>query len=407
MLNTKAVLNLLVRGTTIVLRFALVFGIGKYYSTEELGVFGLFNTTVTLMVFLLGLDFYYFAHREFLNSPKDQHSALIRDNIIFWLIAYAVICPLSLLVLPNNVLPINILGWFYVILILEHLSQELYRYFVVFEMQLFANLLLFLRSGAWVIVIAIQWIAMDFKGLELTAIWQAWTIGAAVSVMIGFAALKGRLPDAKLLGPINFKWIKDGLRISLRFFLATIAYKVIEFSDRYFLDVYHGKSAVGVYTFYYNFANVLQTVVFTIVIAELYPKLIQYFRPETIEDYVAYERTFKRQVSIISVMGGFLLIVGIIPVLWVMEKPEFDQYFNVYVVLIIGVTLQNLSFIPHYILYAQKKDNVILATTVVGALINVSFNLVLTSQYGLYGSAISTLVSYLFILLAKFYYVIK
>ena len=65
---------------------------------------------------------------------------------------------------------------------------------------------------------------------------------------------------------INWDWIKNGVKVSIPFFIGTLAYKVIEFSDRYMIDYYMTKADVGVYVFFGGIANTVNIVVFTLVI---------------------------------------------------------------------------------------------------------------------------------------------
>lgn len=396
--------NLGIRGLTILLRFVLVLGLGKYYSTEDLGVFGLFNTTITITIFFLGFDFYAYAHREILKSDKSLQVGMLSNSIVFFIATYLVVLPVSLAVFFLDVLPIQYLTWFYLIVILEHFSQELYRLFILFGNQLFANILLFLRMAAWILPAIGYWVASDFVGLQLRAIFFWWVLGVGISVIVGFVRISRHYSNLSFSSEINWIWIRKGVPIATRFLIGTIAYKVIEFSDRYFLDYYLDKKAVGVYTFYYNFANVLQTLVFTLVIAQLYPRLVEYYTNSEFTLYQEYRVKFFKQVLIVSLGGSLIVLFGIAPAIEIIGKPEFYENFSTYVVLIVAIAVLNISFVPHYVLYATGRDNVIMMCTLGSALINILCNLILTSRFGMIGSAVSTLMSYIFLVGSKYYF---
>jgi O-antigen/teichoic acid export membrane protein len=400
--------NLGLRGITILLRFLLVFGISKYFPTEQLGVYGLFNTTINVTIFFLGFDFYAYAHREMLKSDMQGQPPLLFWSLIFFLFTYLLVLPSCLLIFFYNVLPWEYLGWFYVILVLEHSGQELYRLFIVIGKQTFANLLLFLRTAAWVVPVLLLWYQTDFTMLTLNQIFRSWAVGALGATIIGVIVIARRYRVYQFkFSTVDWDWIKRGISVSILFLGGTLAYKVIEFSDRYFLDYFLDKNAVGVYTFYYNFANVLQTLVFTLVVAQLYPKLAEYRAKGQLEQFQEYKSKFKRQVITIALGASAFVFVIILPAIHFIGKPEFYDHLLTYVILIGSVTLLSISFVPHYILYAMNKDKILLIATAGAACINIFCNIILTKHFGLIGSASSTFISYLFLVSVKFYYVNK
>lgn len=396
--------NLGMRGFTIVLRFALIFGLGKYYSTEDLGVFGLFSTTVTIVIFFLGFDFYAYFHREILEARKSKQIEILLNSLRFFAIVYLIVLPLCFFIFFLNILPLKYILWFYVVIVLEHFSQELYRIFILFGNQFFANVLMFLKVAIWIIPLGMYWVLLGFDNLDLHVVFVLWAIGAGVSVVLGIFSLKRHYGELRAETNISWTWIKKGIPISAQFLVGTLAYKIIEFSDRYFLDFYLDKKAVGVYTFYYNFANVLQTLVFTLVIAQLYPKLVDYFTKGDLVNYNKYKKKFRNEVLLISIVSSIVILFAIIPAIQIIQKPEFYENFYVYIILIVAVTILNISFIPHYILYAQKRDRVVMISAIVCAVINLICNLTLTSRFGLIGSAFSTLISYSVLLVIKYYH---
>lgn len=400
--------NLGLRGITIALRFLFIIGLSKYYSTEDLGIYGLFTTTVTIVIFFLGFDFYAYAHREILKVDKYQQPNFLYNSLIFFLLTYVIVLPSCLFFFFFNILPLKYIVWFYLILVFEHLSQELFRLYVLFGNQVFANFLLFVRMSSWTIIVFAVWAANDLTELRLNYVFALWMLGSFISVGLGFIGILKRYGGgSKNSFYIDKKWIREGVPIAVKFLIGTLAYKLIEFSDRYFIDYFLDRKAVGVYTFYYNFANVLQTLVFTLVIAQLYPKMVEYFVKKDLFNYDLQKSKFKQQVIGTSLIGSVIVILIIYPAIYIVGKPEFYDNLDAYIVLIVAIVLLNISFIPHYILYTRKMDNEIMICTVFSALANLASNLVLTERFGLLGSAISTLFSYFLLTMSKYYFVLK
>jgi O-antigen/teichoic acid export membrane protein len=407
MLKQLPVFNLALRGITLFSRFILIFYIGKYFSTEELGIFGLFSTTITLSIFLLGYDFYAFNTREILNRKPEDRFVLIRDQLIFHALLYIVVLPLLGLIFLYKVLPVNYILLFYVILIFEHFSQEFYRLFIVLEKPVFSNFLLFIRSGVWVYILLILWLSGSGEFENLQAIFMAWAGGVAISCFLGFFFLFKYVPFSDEKIPVDWKWIKKGILISTPFFIGTIAYKIIEFSDRYMIDFFLDKSAVGVYTFYNNISNLINVTVDTMVIIFLYPKLIDFANKKDLGSFLSVKQKMTKQILFVSLITTVLLGVLLNPLLIFLEKEEFENEKVVFYIMLLSNIVLNISFIAHYVLYSLKKDMAILFPTITGAIINIILNIMLIKHFGLIGAATATLISFFVILALKHFYFSK
>ena len=376
-------------------KFLLIIYIAKYLSVDELGEYGLFVTTITIAIYFLGLDFYTYNTREILAKEKNERLPLIRDQFIFHLLVYVIVLPLLLTVFTLGIINTEFIVYFYLILVFEHLSQELYRLYTTLQKPIFANFLLFMRTGLWVYAVIALWYLNVEGTMNLLTVWYGWTVGSLISIIIGIIYLKTDYKFEDLSEAINWGWIKNGVKVSMPFFIGTLAYKIIEFSDRYMIDYYMTKADVGVYTFFGGIANTIFTVVFTLVLMVYYPKLIEAY--QTKHEYKAVSKPFFYKTLIVSLVTSFLVVVFIHPVLDYMSKEEFINNIEILWLLILATIVLNISFVPHYILYAMKRDIIIRDITLIGAAINIALNLVLIKEYGLVGAAISTIAAFIFI----------
>lgn len=394
------IFNISLRILTLIGKFILLFVLAKYLSMEELGIFGLFTTTITLSTLLIGLDFYNFSIREIVTN-RDRIADYIFNQFIFHSFLYIVIFPiLFIIIFYSGFIPSKYLIWFYSILIFEHISQEMFRLFTVLKKSFLANFILFVRSGIWIYVLLLIWFIRNFS-ISLDIIWKFWFLGSLLSVLISISYLKkeGYIKKPKL----DFLFIKRGVKTGLFFFIGTISYKIIEYSDRYMIDIFISKSAVGIYTFYSNIANVLNTIVFVSVIMIYYPRLMEYVK--YVDAFKKLSRKFLIYTFTVSMFVGVILIIGIYFILYLIEKRELFQYIPVFYLLVLANIILNLSFIPHYILYSMKRDKIIIYSSVIGALINIMLNLYLIKILGLIGCALSTFISYSTIALIKLSYI--
>tara|TARA_R110002051_G_scaffold315015_1_gene392866 strand:+ start:1498 stop:2727 length:1230 start_codon:yes stop_codon:yes gene_type:complete len=394
---SSRILNIFLRGLTISLKFILSVIVIKSISVEEYGNFGLFQSTIIIMTFVIGLDFYSYASREILNKGIDTFNFYFKNQLIFHLASYFLIIPLSYFLFKWKIIDSVYSHIFVIILISEHISQELYRMLIVLKKTVAATIILFVRSGIWVMLLYLFW---ELKIIETTlnSILVLWGIGAGFSVFIGFRYL-----DFKWTSGLDFKWIKKGVIIAIPFFIGTILYKLIEFSGRYFLNFYHSSIEVGVFTFFSSIANILFVFVQTIVIIELYPSLLE-SRRKSFENFSEKLKIFQKQIIIFSFIGIILSLLGIYPLLLFLDKIVlFDSIYS-YAILLLANFFFSISFVSHYALYTYNLDWKILRSTLVAVIFILITSFLLIPKYGILGASLSQLISFFMLFNAKFYF---
>ncbi|WP_273404304.1 oligosaccharide flippase family protein [Actinobacillus porcinus] len=388
-------------------KFLLIICIGKYLSNEALGEYSLFFSTITFAIFFLGMDFYVFNTRELINKDKKEQGRLIRDQFIFYIATYAIVFPVLLIVFPLGIIKLKYLVFFYVILIVEHLSQEVYRLFITLSRQTLATILLFLRSGAWVYIIAVLWGVGDSSYKSLNIAYIGWFIGAFISIMIALHFLRKDYGILDIREKVELQWLKHGAIVSFPFFIGTISYKVVEFSNRYIIDFFMTKSDVGIFSFYANIANALQTLVYTLVIMIYYPKLLSCYVTNDREKISLLVKDFTKETIIYSLCCSIVIALAAYPLFLMLDKIEYVQNMPMLWGLLLATFFLNLSFIPHYQLFAQKKDILIRNITVCLAAVNIFLNVLGVYFFELYGAIVATLISYFLMFICKQYFVAK
>jgi len=401
--NLITTANLTIRGATLIGKFLLVYFLAKNLTVEQYGVWGIFTTSIALSLYVVGLDFYTYSSRRILDFDVADRSPMLRDQLVFYLISYLVLFPLLGLLFVFNVIELRFAIFFYAILLFEHLAQEAYRTFVVFSKPITANIILFLRTGFWAYLLLILWMS-GFDGLRnLKATYLFWLGGGASAVGVSlFFLAKIKFKSVRHI-PIDWGWIKQGIKVSSLFFIGTVGYKVIEFADRYFIDFYHTKEAVGVYTLYANMCNIIETFVHTAVIITFSPRLIETFHKNNY-DYRKTLGQFAKQVVVYSILIAIALSLLIIPMFRSLEDPLYMQDYNVFLVLVLSKIILNFSLIFHYILYVRKNDFPIIKATVLAAVINILLNFILIPSMNIMGAALATVISFLIVMFMKMYY---
>ena len=391
------------RGLTLASKFLFIIFIGKYSIDESnLGIFGLISTSVALLVYVIGFDFYVFNTREILKTQTNRISK-IKNQLFFHLLAYLIIIPISFfLIFKFGFISIEYVWLLLVLLISEHLGQELYRLFTTLEKSIIANIMLFFRSGAWVWCVLVDYFVLN-NPINIKRYIIFWTLFSWVSFVV-FGVLLVRFMGIKTIkySPPDWKWINEGIKTASVFFVGSLSFQVIQFSDRFMIDYFYDKKLVGVYTAYAQFTNAIDVFTFSAITMAAYPKLVKSFVNR--KKYDEIKTQFSKHLVLVSI-SMILIVCFLGPVIFkYLDKPAIFREINTFYTLLGGVLFLILSNIYHYDLYVKKKDGIILKTAFIGMIINVSLNIVLIPRWSVFGAAIATLFSFFTIFILKIYY---
>lgn len=397
--SIKNLLNLGSRGFSMGARFLLILYLGKYFDVEELGTFGILSTSIILAYLLVGLDFYAFATREIIEN-KNKANAIF-NQLVFYILAYVAFLPIIIYILfGNDVLEETFIIPFLLLLFNEHLGQEFFRLFTALQKPLTANIILFFRTGSWILVfLGFHYLnVLSEEQVNLFNLLLFWLAGSAFSNVISIVIVYKQFQWNDIT--ISFSWIKSGIKVSLWFFAATVAYKIIEYSNRYIIDFYHGKEEVGYYTFFNQIASLINIVVFTLIIMQLYPELVMLAKKDKKAFQIKYQN-FYRNIFTWSIISSAAASLLIYPILIYLDKQVYFDNIAVFWWLILSNILLNLSFAPHYALYAIQKDKQLFYSTLTGSVINLLANFILIPFYGASGAAAGMAIGFLFVYILK------
>jgi O-antigen/teichoic acid export membrane protein len=392
------IINLALRALSIAGRFVLIFLITYEYSPRDLGVFGIFSTSIILAVQLVGLDFYVYTSREFI-KPDSDRSTISFNQLCFHFVCYALAVPLSSMLFFSGLLPWSYFLVFTGILILDHLSNEVYRLLIVFKLSVQSSILLFIKSAAWVFFIPIGWFFFDH---QFILIFYFWVMGLAISLVYGYWKLSKKTGRPR--GKLNVRWIFNGIKIAIPFFVSTVLLKITEYSNRYFIDIYQGKEEVGLFTFYSSFSNILSTVVFTLVIMTQYPALLEAFTYNNDEEREWRQKKILKDSLLLSLLIAPVIIFTVWIFVGFYKEGTYAKDFLSFVVLVLSNILISINYATHYILYAQKRDSLLFGSYLAGSLLTIVLNFLLISQFSIIGAAIANFTGFLGITLLQLYF---
>jgi O-antigen/teichoic acid export membrane protein len=384
------------RSLTLLCRFGLTIYAAKEMALSDLGTYGLLTAAVATTVYVLGFQFYVFNLREIASTESAvQHVRQIRDQIVFHAVLYGVVgVALGLVALlfdGGDEGASKWLCWLPVLAVVEHLSQEGYRVLVALSRGNAANLIFFIRSGAWVCA-WIGWVAWTGRA-TFDGLCTFWLAGSGLSVVLSGVAL-ARMPWSEAwCTAVDWAWIRRGVRLGVLYSVIVLSYAVGQYVTRYVLDATHGAAAAGVFFFFVSMASPVMTLVEAGPYALLQPKMLRLHSAGLMAEYREQWRTM----AIGVVAGAATLIVGtaVLTALYLKwaGRGELVEGRAIFGWVCAAMFLQCAALVPQAHLFALRADKRILVANIVAMGVAVLASALLIHRWGGVGAGMAHTVS--------------
>jgi O-antigen/teichoic acid export membrane protein len=382
-----AISVLILRGLTLASRFLLSLLLARTLSPEEMGSYGLITGVLAFALLGLGLEFYSYMFREMVPASPERRVQIIADQTSLGAATFVVAVILTLLAVFAGFFPPSLALWFVLVLLAEHGSLEATRFLIIMSRPVRAYMVVFLRGALWVYAIAILMFTVP-SSRSLETVLICWAVGGASSIIFAAVSLsdlpwrmlRKRAPD--------WAWISAGLRTARPFMVTAGAALSITYIDRFIIDKFAGREALGIYTFYSTIA---------IGMLSLGAALSQQFLPKVISAYAvgpeAYSATLRAFFwTLFALAGGMVILAALAmwPMLFLFGLSTYQADIWVFYFMLPGILLRSLADVPSYALYATRSDGYLLLCNLGAALVSALLNILLVPAFGLYGAALTS-----------------
>lgn len=256
------------------------------------------------------------------------------------------------------------------------------------------------KSVRFTLFRALRFVLELVFNILFVVVWRQGVIG------ILYANLVAAIINLLIMSPIIFRYFrptlnwtlcKEMLRFGLPFLPNGIAYVTIETVDRFLVQEYLGKDAVGLYSPNYKFGTALLMLVIA------FRNAWQPFFLK-IADQPNAKEIYSRVLSYFVICAGFITLAGT----YFIKDILVLNYFNRFYILgpeywegipIIPIIFLSYFFFGIYVIltpgfYIEKKSAFMIVFTGSGAAVNILANIILLPKLHIWGAAIATLASY-------------
>ena len=404
--HLTSLLNVSLRVAGLVAKLALALFMGRYFSLEDLGIYGLIFGIVMMAVAILGFRLDYTVSRRLVSATPLEAALKMRDQTYFYLVNYAVAAVLILLFWLGG--PKALSAWLllitFVLVVLESYGNMIYVNMNSLGRPTLANVLFFFRSGFWIVPILGLWILRpDFRTID--SVLMAWIIGAAGSVVVNLVLLRG-LPWAETRGvAVDWDGIFHDLRKCIPIWIGGLGLSGGAYVDRFVVAHFLGLKLAGVAAFYFSFTYALLTLVQSGVLTIAYPRMIKFRQAGDMRAF--WKETREAAISVAGFAGALSIGIGIcVPLVGhLMHREELAAYAPTLWLMLAGIFIRSNADTLYYVLFASNRDVPVWLGNLLFLIPAFGFNALLVPIMGLNGIGVGAILSAILLLVWRGWFV--
>lgn len=205
--------------------------------------------------------------------------------------------------------------------------------------------------------------------------------------------------NASIIGTrIDVPLLKTMARYSLPLAIGNLAAWILSLSDRYILEVFRGAQEVGIYSASYDIADRSIRVIVSLFLMASGPISIHIWEKEAEARSKEFMSNVTRYYLIACVPAAIGLSALSRPIIRVMTGTVYYEGYRIVPFVVLGILLLGLQERFQSGFLFHKKTVLIAYGMLLSGVLNLLLNLLFVPRYGYYAAAITTLVSYGFLL---------
>jgi len=264
-----------------------------------------------------------------------------------------------------------------------------------FFMKLGFNVILIISSLAFLVVLREGYISY------LKAYLISYFVVSVIGLRFFFINYK---PYKKNI--ISVSNLKDLLKLGLPLVPTGLMLMLLTWADRYILNIYVSLAIIGVYTVGYKFSNIINSFIVGPLGQAISPMLFKQFA----ESQEKYKKNMARLFKYYWLVM-FTLLIGYFVVLkeiyQLIINVKYIEGYNIIAIVLLGVILWGVTNLLGATVIMKEKTGKMFLFTSISVLVNIGLNFIFIPKYGMYGAAVTTLISYILQFIMIFVYTQK
>jgi len=365
----------------LVLKYLFSIAVVKILDLHFVGVYNVINGYCSLLVYFLGLEFYYYANRDICSLDSSEKAVHLKTVFCFYVVAHLLAFPFIYYFFERHYK----MGLIVSILIFGiHLNVEIYRILSSLRMPLIGALIFSFGNGLWVLPILISiWIGIKV-GLQF--IYFTTLVFLFLSIFLGVAAIGRKINIFRRGTKIELKILKHGFKVCFPILVSTLAFRGSELLGRFLLAEKTGMIASGIYSTYQVLGSTVLIITDSTIATIALPYLLE-ARSQGDVEFRVVKNKIRFQYLAVSLFVSCFLILFFEEWANFISKPEMLNYRNGFYCVVIGYCCLSVSSYYQLVLYAQRNDRAVFWINFLSAIfmVLITYISILVFDYGILG----------------------
>jgi len=229
-------------------------------------------------------------------------------------------------------------------------------------------------------------------------------MGAMIVLLLTYKFIKNQRIS---FNDFSTRVFKDSMKFGFPIAGAELGHLILNYADRYLVQLYLGSISLGLYTAGYNLATyVTEMIMYPInyAMTPIYMNLLVNRGEEKTREF--FKKTFRYFLLIMfPIVFGFIAVGE--DLIRILATSKYLEAYPILPYVVIGQSIYACSIILNNGLFIKKKTHVVMYVISVAGLLNIGLNIILIPRFGILGAAQATLISNTFYTVVITYFAFK
>lgn len=199
----------------------------------------------------------------------------------------------------------------------------------------------------------------------------------------------------------SMSYFKEMVRFGMPLIPSNFMAYIVHVSDRFFLNNFSGLTQTGLYTLGYRFGVLINEMVAAPFGQIWGPRRMEMFKKDDAERVFMKIFTY---FTFIMMFAGLVISVTIKEVIQVMAEESYWDAYKVVPILVLSYIVASFQMHFNVGILIKKKTKYMMYANIMTAILNLALNYFLIKEYGMWGAAYATLISFVFRNILVFYF---
>ena len=383
--------TLLIRVVNLSLRLSLIVILGKFYSLEFVGIYGLVLALVGICVQMIPFEFYSYTTLEILEKNEMSTNKALANHFFFIFLMGCICSPIFYATYGYFSLDYSLFFYISFVLIFEILAKDFSRVLVALEDPIATYIIASIHSSLWIIAIIIG--LYQDRIFTMEEVLVLWGSSGIIAVFSGLYFVNQKVPNKIFhFNFLSIDWIKKGIFFTFPLLIGSLSHAMNQYVGRFFLGKNISLSDISIFTIYFQVSALI------LITVEV---LQSVYIPTYVKNYSLKKSNNNYEYAMLIIIAFIALSIAFIEEwLFIFINPELLNDLDTMHMLLLAMSALSFAAVLRNRLYVKRLKYKIMYSYFIAMIVSLVGNTVLVPRYGAYGSASTMFISGIFLCLS-------